>query len=217
MFRRDMLHLRRFPVMTLSQTVVPAFMLLVFVYVFGGAVGATLPTGHRYIDYLVPGILVITVGGISSSTAISVNADMTENIIARFRTMPIVRWSVLTGQVLGSLLRTLVSLVLVVLASVLVGFRPDAGARAWAGVLGLLLLLTLALTWYGLAAGLVAKTPGGVNTIGLPMQFLPFVSSAFVPTATMSPAVRWFAEHRPFTPIIDTIRALFDGTPVGTC
>ncbi|GAA1347723.1 ABC transporter permease [Saccharothrix algeriensis] len=214
MLRRDFRHLRRYPVMALSGLVMPVFMMLLFVYVFGSAIVDTVD-GGSYIDYLVPGILVMGVGAAGAGTAVNVNVDMTEGIIARFRTMAIARVSVLTGQVLGSVIRTVVSLALVVGVALLIGFRPEASLGGWLLAGAVLLMLTLALTWLAVAGGLAAKKPEGANGFALPLQFLPFISSAFIPTDSMAPGLAWFAEHQPFTPVIDTLRGVLTGTPIG--
>ncbi|MEV0679652.1 ABC transporter permease [Actinosynnema sp. NPDC050436] len=214
MLRRDFKHLQRYPVMAISGLVMPVFMMLLFVYVFGSAMVGSVG-GGAYVDYLVPGILVMAVGAGSAATAVNINVDMTEGVIARFRTMAISRVSVLTGHVLGSVIRTVVSLALVVGVAVLIGFRPRASAAEWLLAAGVLLLLTLALTWLAVAGGLAAKKPEGANGFSLPFQFLPFISSAFIPTDSMAPGLAWFAEHQPFTPIIETLRGVLAGTPVG--
>jgi ABC-2 type transport system permease protein len=213
MLRRDMRHMLRYPIMTISGIATPTLFLLLFTYVFGGAIGAL--GGGSYVNYIVPGILVMTVGSGGAATSINVNTDMNEGVIARLRTMAVSRTSILTGQVIGSMIRTLLSLAVLLGVSFLIGFRPDTGVRGWLAVLGLLTLLTLAFTWLTVAIGLVAKTQAGANSGALPLMFLPFISSAFVDPATMSAGIRWFAEYQPFTPIIDTVRALLAGTPVG--
>ncbi|RSM46968.1 ABC transporter permease [Amycolatopsis balhimycina DSM 5908] len=215
MLRRNLRHLRRYPGMMIMALGMPVLLLLLFVGVFGGAMQAGVP-GGAYVDYLVPGILLMTVGYGASMTALAVNRDMTEGIISRFRTMAIARVSVLTGHVLGAVLRTVVSATLVVGVALLFGFRPAAGPGGWLATLGLVLLLALALTWLAVAVGLAAKNAEGANLFILLVQVLPFVSSAFVPTDTMSGAVRWFARNEPFTPVIDTLRGLLLGTPVGS-
>ncbi len=215
MLRRNLKHLRRYPGMMIMSLGMPVLLLLLFVGVFGGAMQAGV-RGGAYVDYLVPGILLMTVGYGASMTALAVNRDMTEGIISRFRTMAIARVSVLTGHVLGAVLRTVVSATLVVGVALLFGFRPAAGAGGWFATLGLVLMLALALTWLAVAVGLAAKNAEGANLFILFVQVLPFVSSAFVPTDTMSGAVRWFARHEPFTPVIDTLRGLTLGAPVGS-
>ncbi len=220
MLRRDIRHSLRYPIMSISGLMVPVFLLLLFVGVFGNTLraglGAATPAGGRYIDYLAPGILVMTAGASAAATAINVCIDMNEGIIARFRTMAITRTSVLTGQVIGSLIRTLISGVLVVAVAIGLGFRPTATPLEWLAVAGVFAMLTLALTWLTIAFGLQARTPAGANSLSLIPQFLPFISSAFVPTGSMPAGVRWFAENEPFTPIINTIRGLLTGTPIGS-
>jgi ABC-2 type transport system permease protein len=219
MLRRDIRHSLRYPIIAIGGLMVPVFLLLLFVGVFGNTLraglGAATPAGGRYIDYLAPGILVMTAGASAAATAINVCIDMNEGIIARLRTMAITRTSVLTGQVLGSLTRTLISGALVVAVALGLGFRPTATPLEWLAVAGVFAMLTLALTWLTIAFGLQAKTPAGANSLSLIPQFLPFISSAFVPTASMPAGVRWFAENQPFTPIINTIRGLLIGTPIG--
>lgn len=213
MLRRDFTHSKRNLMMTISGMAVPVFMMLLFVGVFGGAIGPG--SGSSYVDYLTPGIIIMTAGAGSAATAIKVCQDMAEGIIARFRTMDIVRSSVLTGQVIGSVVRTLVSGVLVMGLALLLGFSPRAGFGDWLLVVGVYILLTFAVTWLAVAFGLKAKTVAGANSLSLIIQFLPFVSSAFVPTGSMSGPVRWFAENQPYTPVIETIRGLLMGTPIG--
>jgi ABC-2 type transport system permease protein len=219
MLRRDVRHSIRFPMMTISGITVPVVLLLLFVGVFGHALSAglgTLPPGVSYVNFLAPGILVMTAGFAAEGTAVNVCTDMHTGIIPRFRTMAISRGSVLTGQVTGSLIRTMISGVLVVAVALLLGFRPSAGPAAWIGAAGIFALLTVALTWLTVAFGLLAKTPAGANSLALIPAFLPFLSSAFIPASSMSGGVRWFAEHEPFTPITDTLRGLLTGTPIGS-
>lgn len=214
MLRRNFKHQQRYPVMAISGLFTPVFMMLLFVYVFGGAMLTTVGSS-TYVNYLVPGILVMAVGASSAGTAIGICVDMNEGVIARFRTMAIARVSVLTGQVLGAVIRTMATLALVVGVALLIGFRPKASLGEWLLAVAVLLMLTLALTWLAVGGGLAAKKPEGANGFSLPLQFLPFISSAFVPTESMSPAVAWFAEHQPFTPVIDTLRGVLNGTPIG--
>ncbi len=219
MLRRDMLHARRFPLMTISGLVIPILLLLLFDGVFGHALraglGDAVPAGGRYIDYLTPGILIMTASSAAQTAALNVNLDMTEGIIARFRTMAISRTSVLTGQVVGSVLRTRVSGGLVLAVAVGLGYRPHADAGEWLGAIGVFALLAVAVTWLTVAFGLFAETPAGANSLTLLVVFLPFVSSAYVPTGSMPGGVRWFAEHQPFTPVIQTLRSLLAGAPSG--
>jgi ABC-2 type transport system permease protein len=213
MLRRNVRHTRRNPGAVIMTIGLPVLLLLLFVGVFGGALRGG--SGGSYIDYLVPGILLMTVGYGATTTAMAVNRDITTGVIARFRTMAISRTSVLTGHVLGSTIRTLLSAVLVVGVAVALGFRPATDPVRWLGTIGLLALLTVALTWLGVAVGLGAKTAEGVAPFTLVVQVLPFLSSAFVPPESMSGPVRWFAGHEPFTPIIDTLRGLLLATPIG--
>jgi ABC-2 type transport system permease protein len=217
MLRRDVRHSLHAPAMTVSGMSVPIVFLLLFAGVFGHALSAGLGTaaGGKYIDFLAPGILVMTAGFAAEGTAIGVNTDMTEGIIDRFRTMAISRGSVLTGQVAGSLIRTMISGVVVVAVAVGLGFRPTASPAEWIAAAGVFAMLALALTWLTVAFGLVANNPAGANSLALIPAILPFVSSAFIPTGAMSGGVRWFAENEPFTSVIDTTRGLLTGTGIG--
>jgi len=218
MLRRDIKRTLRYPALTIGTIAVPALFLLLFAGVFGQTLRAGLGqalTGAGYIDYLAPGILVMTACASAEATAVGTAADMTDGIIARFRTMAIARASVLTGKVTGSTIRTLISACLILGVSFLLGFRPVATFWAWLGVLGLFTLFALAVTWLTVGMGLAAKTPEGANSASLLIVILPFVSSAFVPAASMPAGVRWFAANQPFTPVITTIRGLLTGTPIG--
>jgi ABC-2 type transport system permease protein len=218
MLGRNLRHLRRDPTALLASFFVPVMLLVLFAGVFGGTFTAGLAdtsTAGRYIDYVVPGILLISMGYGASTTAQVVNRDMTEGIIARFRTMGIARASVLTGHVLEAMLRTMLSIGLVVGVAVLMGFRPSSGPVEWIAALGLMALLVLALTWLAVATGLLAKSAEGTAPFGVIVQVLPFVSSAFAPTESMPAGVRWFAQNEPFTPIINTLRGLLSGPAVG--
>jgi ABC-2 type transport system permease protein len=219
MLRRDIRHsLRNLPG-TLSGLLVPIIILVLFVYVFGGAIGAGLGGvthgGGAYIDYLAPGIIILTVGSGCATTAINLCMDMNEGIITRFRTMAIFRASVLTGQVLGSLIRTMISVGLVIGVALIMGFRPTANPVAWIAALGVIALFTFALTWMSVVFGLVGKTPAGANSLSLIFQLLSLTSSALVRPDSMSGGVRWFAEYQPFTPVINTVRGLLLDTPIG--
>ena len=200
---------------------VPVFFLLLFVGVFGNTLraglGAAAPSGGRYIDYLLPGILVMTAAACAETTAVMVSTDMTEGIVARFRTMPIARGSVLTGQVLGSAVRTMVSARAGRRRRGAAGVPADRDAGRVAGRdRRQFAMLTLAVTWLTTSFGLLAKTPAGANSLALIVVVLPFVSSAFVPTESMPSGARWFAENQPFTPVIETIRGLLTGTAIGS-
>ncbi|HTS99094.1 MAG TPA: ABC transporter permease [Streptosporangiaceae bacterium] len=213
MLRRNLRRLMRYPAMAVSVLGVPVILLLLFVYVLGGTLGAGL--GHRYIDYLAPGIIVLAATSISVSTAVAVNVDMTEGIMNRFRTMAIARTSVLTGHVASAVIQAVLSAGLVAGVAVLVGFRPTAGPAGWIAAFAVIAMIAFALTWISVALGLVAKTPETASNLPMPLQFLPFLGSTFVPPASMAPGVRWFAEYQPFTPMIETVRGLLTGTAIG--
>jgi ABC-2 type transport system permease protein len=218
MLRRDAKHSLRYLPMTLSGILTPTVMLMLFNYFFGGTIGAGLDGvvhGGSYINYLAPGIIAMTVASGCETTAVSLVTDVSEGIITRFRTMAIARASVLTGQVLGSLIRTLISAALVFGVALLIGFRPTADPIAWLAALGIIAAFTFGVTWMGVVFGLVGKTPAGANSLALIFLLLSFTSSAFVRTDTMAGWVRWFAEYQPFTPVIDTLRGLLLGTPIG--
>jgi len=219
MLRRDVRHSLRNPSMTLSGVLTPVVTLALFIYVFGGTLGAGLgglAHSGSYIDYVAPAIIIMTIGSGVSTTAVNLCMDMAEGIIARFRTMAIARASVLTGLVLGSLIRTMISNGIVIGVALLMGFRPAADLVAWIAALGVIALFTLALTWMAVVFGLIGKTPAGANGLSLIFQLiLPFTSSAFVRPGSMPSGIRWFAEYQPFTPVIDTVRGLLLGTPIG--
>ena len=210
--KRSLRHVLRSPDTIITTAVTPIAMLLLFVYVFGSAIDFG---GGRYVDYLLPGILLITVASGIAYTAFRLFTDVSGGIVERFQSMPIARSAVLWSHVLTSVVANLTSLVLVVLVALLMGFRSGAGVLAWLAVLGILVLFTLALTWLAVIPGLTAKTVDGVSGFSYPLIFLPFLSSAFVPTAGMPGPVRWFAEHQPVTSIVDTIRDLYAERPVG--
>jgi ABC-2 type transport system permease protein len=210
---RSMRHVTRSVDTIITVTIMPIAIMLMFVYVFGGAID----TGSvEYVTYMLPGILIITIATATAYTALRLFTDLQNGIFERFQSMPIARSSVLWAHVVTSLVSTLISLVLVVAVAVLVGFRSPAGVLAWLAVTGILVLFTLALTWIAVIAGLSAKTPDGAGAFSYPLIFLPFVSSAFVPTDTMPTVVAAFAEHQPVTPIVNTIRNLLTEQPVGT-
>jgi ABC-2 type transport system permease protein len=219
MLRRQFRHMLRYPSLTFMLLGVPIVVLLLFVYVFGGTLGAGLggPAGGRdvYVNYVTPAILLITMSATAQGTAISVAMDMTGGIIARFRTMAIARVSVLTGHVVGSLIQALISMVVLIGVALLIGFRPTASAVDWLLTAGLLALTTFALIWLSVALGLVSKTVEGASNLPQPLLFLPFLGSGFVPTDSMPAGLRWFAEYQPFTPVNETLRSLLLGTPIG--
>ena len=212
LLERSLRHILRSPDTIITTAVTPIAMLLLFVYVFGGAI----EVDGAYVDYLLPGILLITIASGIAYTAFRLFTDVSSGIFERFQSMPVARSAVLWGHVLTSVVANLVSLVLVVLVAVAMGFRTGAGLLSWLAVLGLLVLFTLALTWLAVIPGLTAKTVDGVSGFSYPLIFLPFISSAFVPTEGMPAPVQWFAEHQPVTPIVNTIRNLFAEQPVGT-
>jgi len=210
---RSLRHILRSPDTIITTTIMPIAFMLMFVYVFGGA----MHTGTgSYVNYLLPGILLITIASSIAYTAFRLFMDMKNGITERFRSMPIARSSVLWAHVLTSLVASTISVVVVVLVALLMGFRSSAGVLAWLAVAGILVLFTLALTWLAVIAGLSAKTVDGASAFSYPLIFLPFVSSAFVLTATMPGPVRAFAENQPVTPIVDAIRDLYTQQPVTT-
>jgi ABC-2 type transport system permease protein len=220
MLRRRIVHLRRYPSMTLMLVGQPIVFLLLFVEVFGATMGAGLgPVGggrDTYLAYITPAILLMTVASVALATAIGVATDMTEGIVARFRTMAIARVSVLAGHVGGAFVQTVLALVVVVAAALALGFRSSAGPTAWLGVVGLLGLATLALTWLTVALGLAARSVETASNTPMFLLLLPFLGSGFVPTGSMPAGLRWFAEYQPFTPIIDTLRGLLTGSGPAT-
>ena len=219
MLRRNLRRMRRYPSLTFFIAGIPVVLLLLFVYVFGGTLGAGLGlvSGGRaeYIAYVVPGILLITVAGASQGTAISVAMDMTEGIIARFRTMAIARVSVLTGHVVGSVIQTMLAIAIVVVVAVLIGFRSTTGPIEWLAAAGLLALAALAISWLSIALGMVSDSVETASNLPMFLVFMPFLSSGFVPTDSMPDGLSWFAENQPFTPLIETVRGLLLGTPIG--
>jgi ABC-2 type transport system permease protein len=212
LLKRSLRHILRSPDTIITTAVTPIAMLLLFVYVFGGAIDVG---GGTYVNYLLPGILLITVASGIAYTAFRLFTDVSGGIFERFQSMPITRSAVLWSHVLTSVVANLTSLVLVVLVAVAMGFRSGAGVLAWLAVLGILVLFTLALTWLAVIPGLTAKSVDGVSGFSYPLIFLPFISSAFVPTSGMPGPVRWFAEHQPVTSIVNTIRNLYAEQPVG--
>lgn len=212
LLKRSLRHILRSPDTIITTAITPIAMLLLFVYVFGSAIDVG---GATYVNYLLPGILLITVASGIAYTAFRLFTDVSGGIFERFQSMPISRSAVLWSHVLTSVVANLTSLVLVVLVAVAMGFRSGAGVLAWLAVLGIMVLFTLALTWLAVIPGLTAKSVDGVSGFSYPLIFLPFISSAFVLTAGMPGPVRWFAEHQPVTSIVDTIRNLYAQQPVG--
>ena len=210
---RSLRHIMRSPDTIITTAVMPIAFMLLFVYVFGGAIDTGTTS---YVNYLLPGILLITIASGIAYTAYRLFLDLQGGIFERFQSMPIARSSALWAHVLTSLVANLISLVVVVLVAVIIGFRSGAGVLGWLAVTGTLILFTLALTWIAVIPGLTAKSVDGASAFAYPLIFLPFISSAFVPTASMPGPVRAFAEHQPVTSIVDAVRALFAGQPVGT-
>ena len=219
MLRRNLLHARRYPSLTLNLLLTPVMLLLLFVYVFGDVMGTGIgggPDHAEYIAYLVPGLLLLTIGSTVIGTAVSVSNDMTEGIVARFRTMAIHRPSVLVGHVVGSVLQSIASVVLVGAVAVAIGFRStDATLLEWLAAFGLLVVFALALTWLAVGMGLVSPNAEAASNNAMPLILLPLLSSAFVPLHSMPGWFRPIAEYQPFTPAIETLRGLLLGTGIG--
>jgi len=214
LLHRNLLHALRYPAMSLSSLLMPLIFLLLFRYAFGNTLGAGI--GGSYIDYLTPGMLIMTGTSSMVSTAVSVCTDMSEGIVDRLRTMSISRFALLAGHVLGNVIQTLLATGVLFGVAVAIGFRPHADALGWLGAVGVAALVSWAMTWVAVAMGLSAKAPEGASNLPMPIILLPFLSSAFVPTASMSPGLRQFAEYQPFTPITETLRGLLLGTHIGT-
>ncbi len=210
---RSLKHVTRSLDTIITTAVTPIALMLLFVYVLGGAINSG---SGSYVTYLLPGILLITIASGIAYTAYRLFLDLQGGIFERFHSMPIARSSVLWAHVLTSLVANLISLLVVVLVALLMGFRSGADLLAWLAVLGVVVLFTLALTWLAVIVGLTAKTVDGASAFSYPLIFLPFISSAFVPTATMPGPVRWFAENQPVTSIVNAIRALLTQQPIGS-
>jgi ABC-2 type transport system permease protein len=216
MLRRNIKHMIRYPSMTVLLIGVPVIFLLLFVYVLGGTLGAGLGGGRgAYVNYVTPGIILMAIAGAVQGTAVSVSMDMTQGIIARFRTMAISRAAVLTGHVLASVIQAMISVAVIIGLALAIGFRSDAGPLQWLGAIGVLVLLAFALTWLTVALGLVSRSVETASNLPMPLVLLPFLGSGFVPTDSMPAGVRWFAEYQPFTPVMETVRGLLHGTPLG--
>ncbi|WP_409180678.1 ABC transporter permease [Amycolatopsis sp. VS8301801F10] len=228
MLRRNLRRMIRYPTMIVMVIGMPVIFLLLFVYVFGGTLGAGLGTGSHeqfsgqaggraaYVNYVSPAIMLMTVTAVVQGTATSVATDMTEGIIARFRTMSIARVSVLTGHVLGSLIQVVLGVAVVTGIELLIGFRPTAGLGGWLGATGILLAAAFALIWLSVALGQASNSVETASNLPLPMMLLIFLGSGFVPTDSMPAGLRWFAEYQPFTPIMETLRHLLAGEPAGS-
>ncbi|WP_393061802.1 ABC transporter permease [Streptomyces sp. LN549] len=218
MLRRNLLHARRYPSMTLNLLLTPIMMLLLFVYIFGDVMSAGIGGSDRsdYIDYIVPGILMMTIGSTVIGAAVSVSTDMSEGLVARFRTMAVYRGSVIVGHVVGSVLQVLASLLLVGAVAVAIGFRStDATALEWLAAFGLLALFATALTWIAVGMGMASPNAEAASNMAMPLILLPLISSAFIPADTMPGWFRPIAEYQPFTPAIETLRGLLLGTGIG--
>lgn len=229
MFRRNVRHMRRYPMLFFIAGI-PIVLLLLFVYVLGGTlgaglggstgIGAGLGTGSdgrtAYIAYVVPGILLITVAGGGQGTAIAVAMDLAEGIVARFRTMPISPAAFLTGHAVANVVQTMLAVALVIVVALVIGFRPTTGPLEWLAATGLLVMVALALTWVCLALGMVTKSVEAASNLPMPLILLPFFGSGFVPTASMPDPLRWFADNQPFTPMMETLRRLLVGGEVGS-
>ncbi len=220
MLRRNLRRSVRYPVSVAATLGTPLVFLLLFVGVLGETMGTGLlgDVGGRsdYLAYITPGILLISVAGAAQSVAIAVAMDMTEGIVNRFRTMSISRSAVLVGHVVSHLLQTVAALVLVILVALLLGYRPSATPIEWVAALGLLTLISVAIIWLSVAMGMSTKSVESASNLPLPLLLLPFFGSGFVPTESLPTAMRWFAEYQPFTPMMETLRGLLSGTPIGS-
>lgn len=219
MLKRNLLQMVRYKSLTLMLIAQPLIFLMLFVYVFGGTLGAGLPGGDDrgdYLVYIMPAIVVMTVVSVSLSTAYTIALDMEKGIVDRFRTMAISKSAVLTGRVLGAIVFTAIAFVVVLTVALLLGYRSGGTLLSWLGVVGLVGLMTLALTWATVALGLSAPNAETASNTPMPLMFLPFLSSGFVPTDSMPVGLRWFAEYQPFTPMIDALRAWMSGNDAGS-
>lgn len=219
MTRRQLKRLLRYPSMTIQLIVTPVILLILFVYVFGATLGNGLGGGSggrgTYANYVVPGILLMAAVTAATGTAVMVATDMTEGIVTRFRTMRISRASVLTGHVIGAVIQQLLGMTVVIGIALAIGFRPNATPIEWLAAAALLTLFVVAVTWLSVALGLKSSTPEAASNAPMPLILLPFLGSGFVPTDSMPTILRWFAQYQPFTPIMETIRGLLLGTPIG--
>ncbi|GIF75278.1 ABC transporter permease [Asanoa siamensis] len=211
MLNRNVKHTLRNPVSVFNGAIFPIVLMLMFVYVIGGA----FDIAGNYVDYITPGMIILTICYGLSGTALSVNSDMTRGIINRFKVMDISRSAVLTAHVAASMLRSLIAIAVLVGVALIMGFRPAASFPEWLGAIGLLVLATFALSWITVALGLAAKDPESAGMISVPLVILPFLSSAIVPADTMATGVKQFADYQPFTPIIEALRGLLTGAPAG--
>ena len=220
MLNRNLLHVVRYPGLSMFTILGPVVILLLTVFVFGGTLGAGLPGieagGGRdaYLAYVMPGILIITIAGTAAGAAITVAMDMTEGITARFRTMSISRASVLAGHVLGNTIQGIIAVALVLGVGLLIGFRPTATPLEWLALIGVVVLVSFAVSWIGVAMGMQSKTVETASNLPLILTILPLLGSGFVPTASMPGWLQGFAQYQPFTPFIESIRSLLLGTPL---
>lgn len=221
MLRRNLLHMVRYPGLSVFTILGPVVLLLLFVFVFGGTLGAGLPgvdpAGGReaYLAYVMPGILAMTIAGTAPGTSTTVAMDMTDGITARFRTMAVSRAAVLAGHVLGNTIQAMIAVALVLGVGLLIGFRPTAGPVQWIAAASLLALIAYAITWLAVAMGMQVKSVETASNLPMLLMLLPFLGSGFVPTGSMPVGSQWFAQDQPFTPFIETIRGLLLGTPLG--
>jgi ABC-2 type transport system permease protein len=216
MLRRKLKHMLRYPSMTLFMVLMPVMFLLLFVYILGGTIGPAGHTGRAaYATFITPGILALTAVAATTATAVSIASDMTGGIIARFRTMPVARVSMLAGHVGGAMIQTVLGMAAVTAIALLTGFRATTSATNWLAAAAILILFAFALTWLSVALGLAAKTVESASNAPTPLIILPFLGSGFVLTHSMPTAIRWFAEYQPFTPVINTARGLLTGGPIG--
>ncbi|MEV0711204.1 ABC transporter permease [Nocardia aurea] len=213
MLRRNLLHAKRYPSMTFSVVLMPVVLLLIFNYVFGGALEKS--SGGNYIDYLAPGMLLMIPAYLTVSVAVSIATDSSKGIVNRFRTMDIAPSSMLTGHVIGTLIQGILGSVIMLLVALAIGFRPDANPMEWVAVLGLIALVVLSFSWLSVALGLLSPNPEGASNMLFPVVLLPFLGSGLVATDTMPVGLRQFAEYQPFTPFTETIRGLLMGTEIG--
>jgi ABC-2 type transport system permease protein len=216
MLRRNLKHMIRYPSVTLFMVLMPVAFLLLFVYILGGTIGPAGHTGRAaYATFITPGVLALTAVAATTATAVSIATDMTGGIVARFRTMPIARVSVLAGHVGGAVIQTVLGMVAVTAIALLTGFRATTSAADWLAAAGILILFAFALTWLSVALGLAAKSVESASNAPTPLIILAFLGSGFVLTRSMPTAIRWFAEYQPFTPVINTVRGLLIGGPIG--
>ena len=215
LFGRLMRHILRSPDTIITVAIMPIMIMLLFVYVFGGAIKTSIGHNVNYVSYLLPGILLMAIASGIAYTAYRLFMDVQKGIFQRFNSMPIKSSSALWGHVLTSLVSNMITVVVIFLVALIMGFRSSAGILEWLAVAGILVLFTLALTWIAVIPGITAKSMEGASAFSYPLLFLPFISSAFVPTNTMPTAIRVFAGNQPVTSIVDSIRALLSNQPVG--